>query len=350
MNGKSFFLLLILIPVVFEAFAQQPDKEGSRVKWMSVNEALKKAKTDPKPILLDFYTDWCGWCKTMKTTTYADPGLSKYINTYFYPAKFNAEGKDTVEYLGQKYFPIDSLAKSTHPFALKLLGTNLMYPSTVFLNGYDKEQNDFKLNLLASGYHQKDKFEPLLVFTLENAWRNSTFNEFKKNFELTYYDSTTELKQKSISWLQPSEVFNDKFSVKKKSLVLINSEWCSSCLVMKKISFTDTSLTKYLNEKFYLVEFNPEIMDTLQYKGESYYNLKNQQMPFHQLAFKLGRNSVNFPALIVLDESQQIVDVVASYISPEFLNNIIGFYGSDFYKTRSWQDYIKERPQSQLKH
>jgi hypothetical protein len=33
------------------------------------------------------------------------PGLAQYINAYFYPAKFDAEGKDTLEYLGKKYGP-----------------------------------------------------------------------------------------------------------------------------------------------------------------------------------------------------------------------------------------------------
>jgi len=38
--------------------AQNPD--GSRVKWMSLKEAVEASKKQPKPIILDFYTDWCG--------------------------------------------------------------------------------------------------------------------------------------------------------------------------------------------------------------------------------------------------------------------------------------------------
>ena len=91
--------LLLLFFVTFSLSAQQPDKEGSLVKWLTIAEAMEKNKVQPKPIIMDFYTDWCGWCKHMMKTTYADPNLASYINAYFYPVKFDPEGKDTVEYL-----------------------------------------------------------------------------------------------------------------------------------------------------------------------------------------------------------------------------------------------------------
>src|SRR5687767_14240687 len=99
-------LLAVIFSIHQSLFAQPqpaPDSEGSLVKWMGIEEALEKTKTQPKPIILDFYTDWCGWCKKMMQTTYANPGLAQYINTNFYAVKFNAESKDTIEYLGQKY-------------------------------------------------------------------------------------------------------------------------------------------------------------------------------------------------------------------------------------------------------
>ena len=88
--------LLISIPVF-----SQNESEGL-VKWLDFKEAQgKKTKLNQKPFLIDLYTDWCGWCKHMMRTTYSNEALANYINTNFYPVKFIAETKDTIEYNGK---------------------------------------------------------------------------------------------------------------------------------------------------------------------------------------------------------------------------------------------------------
>src|ERR1700756_3443668 len=77
-----------------------PDTNHGLVKWLTFKEAQEEMKKQPKPLLIDIYTDWCGWCKHMVKTTYSDPNLAGYINTYFYPVQFNAETHDTIEYNG----------------------------------------------------------------------------------------------------------------------------------------------------------------------------------------------------------------------------------------------------------
>ena len=336
------FLLLILF-CYSQLSAQEPDKEGSFVNWMSLQSAMEKMKTQPKPLLIDVYTDWCGWCKTMMKTTYANQGLAQYLNTFFYCVKLDGEGKDTIEYLGKKYYPVSNKPRTTHPLAAKLLNNKLVYPTTLFLNGYDYEKKEFKVNMVASGYLEQPKLEPILVFVLENAGRNSTYDEFNEYFQKTYYDSTTIEKQRELEWQNPRQAFEKTLPNDKKTLVLINPPWCSSCRVMKSTSFIDTTLEKYLSEKFNLIDFNPEITDTIVFKNYSYLNKKNAQHPFHQLAFILGKNSYVFPTLVVLDEKMELIDAIPSYIPPNFLNKIIHYYGNNINKTKSWQDYIKEK-------
>ena len=124
---------------------------------------MEKVKKEPKPIIMDFYTDWCGWCKRMMQTTYSNQGLADYINNYFYAVKFDAEGKDTIEFLGEKYFPTSDQPRTPHPLAVKLLNNKLMYPTTLFMNGYNKDKNEFKMNMIAAGYLEEKKIEPILI-------------------------------------------------------------------------------------------------------------------------------------------------------------------------------------------
>jgi thioredoxin-related protein len=338
---RKYLLAVVIFSTVFTttSFAQQPDAEGSLVHWITLQEALEKNKTQPKPIILDFYTDWCGWCKHMMKTTYADPGLAQYINTYFYAAKFNAEGKDTIDYLGKKYAPSSTAPKAPHELAIKLLQGKLMYPTTLFLNNFEKDKNEFKLSMLASGFLDKQKIEPILVFTLENVFRNCAYDDFGDNFNKAFYDTATLTEMKKLSWKTPKEIFDNATTSKKKTLVMIHTDWCNSCKVMYRTSFIDSTVFPYLKDKYNLVDFNPELTDSIAFKGQTFTNPRTQQYPFHQLALALSKNNFMLPTIALLDENMNLIDAIPSYIPPEFLNDIVRYYGDDLFKTKSWKEF-----------
>ncbi|MFM2305855.1 MAG: hypothetical protein RLZZ367_524 [Bacteroidota bacterium] len=319
----------------------QPDAEGSLVKWMTLQEAMEKTKTVPRPIIMDFYTDWCGWCKRMMATTYANPGLAQYINQNFYPVKFNAETKDTIEYLGQKYGPLGVGQRTTNALAVKLLQNKLVYPTTLFMNNFDKQKNDFSFSMLAQGYLDNQKIEPMLVFTLENVFRNCAYEEYKSQFDKAFYDTSLTKTINEYKWLNPKEVFTGQ-PRKKKTLVLINTEWCNACKVMKRSTFIDSSVNDYVKQKFDLVDFNPEISDSLKFMGLTFGNPRTQQMPFHQLTFALAKNNFILPTLAVLDENMNLIEAVPFYIQPSFLKDIAHYYGDDIYKKKAWKDFVEE--------
>ena len=71
---------------------------AQKVNWMSWDEAVEANKQNPKLIFVDVYTDWCGWCKKMDASTFGNPVIAKYMSENYYAVKFNAEGKDTINF------------------------------------------------------------------------------------------------------------------------------------------------------------------------------------------------------------------------------------------------------------
>ncbi len=326
----AFFCCSIFILSYFKA---QTEKDGL-VNWLSIKEAQKKNKEVQKPFIIDIYTDWCGWCKHMMKTTYSNAGIANYINSNFYPVKFDAETKDTIEYNGKIYKPTSKEPKTPHELAIKFLGTSLSYPSTMFVT------NNFEYNLLSQGFIEDKKIEPLLIFMVENAWRNSVYDEFSKHFNRTFIDTNyikTPVKIYSVSELEKLQKKKPK-----KVLVNINADFCNTGRVMTQTTFVDTLIASYINKYFYLVNINAASNDTIIFKNEKYFKVLTNNFPLHSLALKFSNNKLSLPTLCLLDENLNTIDALNFYQSPERIKPILAYIGSNSYKTKTFNDFMQE--------
>jgi len=167
---KALFIFLMILPGMVLSGQQ------ATVKWYTIEEAEKLAKTNPRPMVIDTYTDWCGWCKKLDKDTFSNSVIAEILNTKFYPVKFDAEGNAPVTFQGKKFIN-DGRSGRTHQLTMALLTGQGGYPNMVFLND--------QLQLLTNipGYREPKEMEPLLMFFAEKAYEKQNFQDYQKNFK-----------------------------------------------------------------------------------------------------------------------------------------------------------------------
>lgn len=176
---KSIMATVSLAFILSLGLFANDQKEESKINWITIEEAERLSKENPKKIFVDIYTDWCGWCKRMEANTFSHPQIAEYINENFYAVKLNAEQAEPIVFRGNEYVNENPGGRrSSHNFARALLQGRMSYPSVAFF--------DEKLNLITAiaGYREPKQFEPILVFFEEDHYlTQSNLDEFIRDFE-----------------------------------------------------------------------------------------------------------------------------------------------------------------------
>ncbi|MBQ3990916.1 MAG: DUF255 domain-containing protein, partial [Bacteroidales bacterium] len=248
----------------------------AQVKWMGIEEAMRKQDSMPKTVMIDMYTDWCGWCKKMDAETFSNPELAAYINVNFYPVKFDAETTDTImfpiKHTDEKTGKVTSELKpfinlqtgnrSPHLLAQMLLSGRMSYPTIVFI--------DFEGNIApVPGYQTVENLEPLLIYFAERINKYSPWNEYMDCFNATFRpeNDTAGQFEGSVDWMDFNAAVKKMKTEPKKLLLYIYSNWNTSSKIMLGGAFKEKALAEYINKNFYAVQIPYDITDSLVIAG-----------------------------------------------------------------------------------
>ena len=102
--------------------ATEPRPASGSISWeRSLSQALQTARAEDKLIVVDVYTDWCGWCKKMDANIYANPlivGLSQQEVFLKLDAEDGDEGQEFARRMGVRGFPTTIVLNDKgHPIA-----------------------------------------------------------------------------------------------------------------------------------------------------------------------------------------------------------------------------------------
>jgi thioredoxin-related protein len=171
-------LLFLSAWVIIFSCGQKPAGTADRVKWMSLSEASASLQKEKRPILIDLYTDWCGWCKVMDKKTYSNMKVARYLQENFYPVKVNAESRETMTWNGKSYnFNSDF---RTNDFAVYVTQGRLEFPSTVIIPADGSEPQAIP------GYLEPKDLELIVKYFGEGKYGKMSFDEFQKSFKSSW--------------------------------------------------------------------------------------------------------------------------------------------------------------------
>lgn len=221
--------MIRLIPIFLTLFFTLPI--FSETKWLdSFDLAKAQAQAENKPIVVDLYADWCGYCKDLEKKIFPAKEVSSELEKFV-----------TVRINGEK-FP-ELITKYS------VRG----YPTILFLdkNGYfiDKitglPDNTLLITKLQEAYIQKD-IETGLIAEQKQA-PNSVLSNY--NLGLFYYrngnfKSSSEFFLKSFNATEPE--FHDK---KPESLFLLGLVQIHEKKFQEAVSIWDTYMEKYPESK-----------------------------------------------------------------------------------------------------
>ncbi len=156
-NRFSLYILFLFILLTIPAHPACSETPGpkSTVRWESFNSGLSKALKQKKHVIVDFYADWCYWCKIMERETFTNPEVVKVINRDFIAVRVYTEKDESINYKG---------VKTTSGRFASMLGVRGL-PTVVFMDG--------KGNLIDQlpGFVKPDIFVSILRYISEGCYK-----------------------------------------------------------------------------------------------------------------------------------------------------------------------------------
>jgi thioredoxin-related protein len=145
---------------------------NAQVNWLTWEEAQAKNQNEPRKMIVDVYTQWCGWCKKMDKATFQQPAISSYINKNYYAVKFDAETKTDINFNNKVFKFVRQGNSGYHQLAAEIMFGKMSFPTIVFL--------DEKLNVIQPipGYQDPASLDKIMKYFAEDYYKTTPWKKY----------------------------------------------------------------------------------------------------------------------------------------------------------------------------
>jgi thioredoxin-related protein len=174
MRSYRLKLLFIIICVFATIFLRAQNNES--IRWYTMDQLEALEKKEKRKIMIDVYTNWCGWCKYMDKTTFAQQYIAHYINENYYAVKLNAEQRESILFKNRTYKYVTQSNVGFNELAAELLNGQMSYPATIFLD------ENFNIIQTISGYLKSEQFEIIISYFGEDNYKKIPWTRYEKTY------------------------------------------------------------------------------------------------------------------------------------------------------------------------
>ncbi len=94
---------MVILMVSLLVFFEWGHTQEESVNWLTFEQLEDSLSVRPKKVFIDFYADWCAYCKKMDKAAFRDAKIVTKLNTEYYAVRMNAETRDTITFGGETF-------------------------------------------------------------------------------------------------------------------------------------------------------------------------------------------------------------------------------------------------------
>ncbi|MFZ4620370.1 MAG: thioredoxin family protein [Bacteroidota bacterium] len=119
----------------------------------------------------------------------------------------------------------------------------------------------------------------------------------------------------------------------KKVLVDVYTDWCSWCKKMDANTYSDKTVSEYLEKNFVIIKLNAEGAGTISYDGKK----------ISPAEFAQGMGVTGYPATLFMRSDGQPITLLPGYSEAGMFIHVLSFISENRYEKQKFADYLTEK-------